>query len=101
MRPKQWPKNGFVFVALIFDGKLLDWASVWPTLIAFLLLCLMSSAVYLMNDLADIESDREHPTKRKRPLAAGQLSPVVAMAAAIILLWAVCWWLSGWPSPLP
>lgn len=84
MRPKQWPKNGFVFVALIFDGKLLDWASVWPTLIAFLLLCLMSSAVYLMNDLADIESDREHPTKRKRPLAAGQLSPVVATAAAII-----------------
>jgi 4-hydroxybenzoate polyprenyltransferase len=84
MRPKQWPKNGFVFVALIFDGKLLDWASVWPTLIAFLLLCLMSSAVYLMNDLADIESDREHPTKRKRPLAAGQLSPVVAMTAAII-----------------
>jgi len=84
MRPKQWPKNGFVFVALIFDGKLLDWASVWPTLIAFLLLCLMSSAVYLMNDLADIESNREHPTKRKRPLAAGQLSPVVATAAAII-----------------
>jgi 4-hydroxybenzoate polyprenyltransferase len=84
MRPKQWPKNGFVFVALIFDGKLLDWASVWPTLIAFLLLCLMSSAVYIMNDLADIESDREHPTKQKRPLAAGQLSPVVATAAAII-----------------
>lgn len=84
MRPKQWPKNGFVFVALIFDGKLLDWASVWPTLIAFLLLCLMSSAVYIMNDLADIESDREHPTKRKRPLPAGQLSPAVATAAAII-----------------
>jgi 4-hydroxybenzoate polyprenyltransferase len=83
MRPKQWPKNGFVFVALIFDGKLLDWASVWPTLLAFSLLCLMSSAVYIMNDLADIESDREHPTKRKRPLAAGQLSPMVATAAAI------------------
>jgi 4-hydroxybenzoate polyprenyltransferase len=84
MRPKQWPKNGFVFVALIFDGKLLDWASVWPTLVAFLLLCLMSSAVYIMNDLVDIESDREHPTKRNRPLAAGQLSPMVAMAAAVI-----------------
>ena len=83
MRPKQWPKNGFVFVALIFDGKLLDWASVWPTLLAFSLLCLMSSAVYIMNDLADIESDREHPTKRKRPLAAGQLSPMVATVAAI------------------
>lgn len=84
MRPKQWPKNGFVFVALIFDGKLLDWSSVWPTLLAFSLLCLMSSAVYIMNDLVDIESDREHPTKRKRPLPAGQLSPMAATIAAII-----------------
>jgi 4-hydroxybenzoate polyprenyltransferase len=84
MRPRQWPKNGFVFVALIFDGKLLDWHSVWPTLVAFLLLCLMSSAVYIMNDLADIESDRQHPTKRKRPLPAGRLNPVFALAAAII-----------------
>jgi 4-hydroxybenzoate polyprenyltransferase len=84
MRPKQWPKNGFVFVALIFDGKLLDWTSVWPTLIAFLLLCLMSSAVYIMNDLVDLESDRQHPTKRKRPLPAGQLTPTVALAAAIV-----------------
>ncbi len=84
MRPRQWPKNGFVFVALFFDGKLTDWPSLLHTLLAFLLLCLMSSAVYIMNDLVDIESDRQHPTKRKRPLPAGTLSPQVAGAAAVV-----------------
>lgn len=85
MRPRQWTKNGFVFVALFFDSKLGNLASVVPTLIAFVLLCLMSSAVYIMNDLADIESDRQHPIKRKRPLPSGQLNPAVARAAAVIL----------------
>jgi hypothetical protein len=54
MRPRQWTKNTFVFVALIFDSKLFDLTSVLHTLYAFILLCLMSSAVYIMNDLADI-----------------------------------------------
>ncbi len=85
MRPRQWPKNAFVFVALLFDRKLDDPASVLAVTGAFLLLCLMSSAVYLMNDLADIESDRQHPTKKERPLASGQLSPRVALVAAILL----------------
>lgn len=84
MRPRQWPKNGFVFVALFFDGKLTDWPSLLHTLLAFLLLCLMSSAVYIMNDLADIESDRQHPTKRKRPLPAGKLNPQAAGVAAVL-----------------
>ena len=82
MRPRQWTKNGFVFVALFFDGKLLQLENLLPTVGAFILLCLMSSAVYIMNDLADIESDREHPIKKKRPLAAGTLNPQVAMIAA-------------------
>ena len=85
MRPRQWAKNVFVFVALFFDRKLADPESVLRTLAAFVLLCLMSSAVYLMNDLADIENDRQHPTKKNRPLAAGQLSPVVAAIAAAVL----------------
>jgi 4-hydroxybenzoate polyprenyltransferase len=85
MRPRQWAKNVFVFVALFFDRKLSDPESVLRTLAAFVLLCLMSSAVYLMNDLADIENDRQHPTKKNRPLAAGQLSPVVAAIAAVVL----------------
>ncbi|VAW33809.1 hypothetical protein MNBD_CHLOROFLEXI01-1417, partial [hydrothermal vent metagenome] len=84
MRPRQWTKNGFVFVALLFDGKLLDIDSLLPTISAFILLCFMSSAVYIMNDLADIESDRQHPVKRKRPLPAGQLNPQVAKIAAVL-----------------
>ena len=85
MRPRQWPKNAFVFVALLFDRKFFDPASVWPTVVAFVLLCLMSGAVYLMNDLADIESDRRHPTKRDRPLASGRLNPRVAAMASVVL----------------
>ena len=85
MRPRQWPKNAFVFVALLFDRKFFDPASVLPTVVAFVLLCLMSGAVYLMNDLADIESDRQHPTKRNRPLPSGRLNPRVAGAAALLL----------------
>ena len=85
MRPRQWPKNAFVFVALLFDRKFFDPASVWPTVVAFVLLCLMSGAVYLMNDLADIESDRRHPTKRHRPLPSGRLNPRVAGVAAVVL----------------
>jgi 4-hydroxybenzoate polyprenyltransferase len=85
MRPRQWPKNGFVFVALLFDGKLTHFPSLWRTTAAFALLCLMSSAVYIMNDLADIESDRQHPTKRLRPLPSGQLSPNTAKIALFIL----------------
>jgi 4-hydroxybenzoate polyprenyltransferase len=85
MRPKQWSKNAFVFVPLVFDRKLLDPTSVVRTLLAFVLLCAMSSAVYLMNDLADMASDRLHPVKRNRPLAAGRLNPLVARVAFVVL----------------
>ncbi|MCA9925294.1 MAG: decaprenyl-phosphate phosphoribosyltransferase [Anaerolineales bacterium] len=84
MRPRQWTKNGFAFIALFFDGKLDEPISLLHTILAFTLLCLMSSAVYLMNDLADIESDRQHPEKKKRPLPAGKLNPNVALSASII-----------------
>jgi 4-hydroxybenzoate polyprenyltransferase len=84
MRPRQWTKNGFVFAAVLFDRKLFDLSSLGHTILAFILLCLMSSAVYIMNDLADIGSDREHPTKRKRPLASGQLNPKMAAVAAVL-----------------
>ena len=84
MRPRQWTKNVFVFVPLFFDRKLTDPESVLRTLAAFVLFCLMSSSVYLMNDLVDMEKDRQHPTKKDRPLAAGELSPVVAAVSAVI-----------------
>lgn len=83
MRPRQWPKNGFVFVALLFDGKMFHLPSVLAATGAFILLCLMSGAVYLMNDLVDIESDRLHPTKRNRPLPSGQVTPKVAAVVAV------------------
>lgn len=84
MRPRQWTKNVFVFVPLFFDRKLTDPESVLRTLAAFVLFCLMSSSVYLMNDLVDMEKDRQHPTKKNRPLAAGELNPAVAAVSAVL-----------------
>src|SRR5438132_9347373 len=84
MRPKQWLKNGFLFVPLFFDRKLDNPKYLLATLFGFILLCFVSSTVYLINDLADIEADRAHPTKRNRPLPSGKLSKSVALAAAIL-----------------
>jgi 4-hydroxybenzoate polyprenyltransferase len=85
MRPRQWLKNGLVYAALFFDRKVFDLESFARTTAAFVLLCMVSSAVYIMNDLADIENDRQHPTKKTRPLAAGTLKPTVALIAAVVL----------------
>jgi 4-hydroxybenzoate polyprenyltransferase len=83
MRPKQWTKNAFVFAALVFDHKLFELDLLWRTVAGFALLCLLSSTVYIINDLADIEKDRQHPKKRLRPLPSGELSKGVAQAAAL------------------
>ncbi|HQJ52158.1 MAG TPA: decaprenyl-phosphate phosphoribosyltransferase [Anaerolineae bacterium] len=86
MRPKQWSKNVFVLAALVFDLKLLVPEFLGKSLAAFVIFCAVSSAVYLINDLADIEKDRQHPVKRNRPLASGELSPRVAVIAALLLV---------------
>ncbi len=86
MRPKQWTKNAFVFTALIFDRKLFYPEPLLKTVVAFVLFCMAASAVYIVNDLADMEQDRRHPTKRFRPLASGELSPRVAMVTAAALV---------------
>jgi 4-hydroxybenzoate polyprenyltransferase len=86
MRPHQWVKNGFVFAALIFDQKLTDIQALMQTIAGFILFCLISSTIYIINDLADIEADRKHPTKRLRPLAAGKLDPKVARVAAVVFV---------------
>jgi 4-hydroxybenzoate polyprenyltransferase len=86
MRPRQWLKNTLVFAPLFFDGKVTDLDSVARTVAAFVLLCLMSGAVYLMNDLKDIDGDRQHPKKKDRPLASGELSPTVAAIAAVLFI---------------
>lgn len=86
MRPKQWPKNGFLFAALIFDRQLLGSTALLRTVAGFGLFCLLSSVVYIVNDLLDVESDRQHPLKRHRPIAAGTLPRRAATAAALVLL---------------
>ncbi len=85
MRPKQWTKNGFVFFALVFDKQLFHLGPFVRTLEGFFLFCLISSTVYLFNDIADVESDRRHPEKKHRPIASGALPVNVARTAAILL----------------
>jgi len=85
MRLRQWTKNGFVFFALIFDQQLFLREPFIRTLEGFFLFCLISSSVYLFNDITDIEADRQHPEKKNRPLASGKLPVTVAMTAAFIL----------------
>lgn len=85
MRPRQWPKNIFVFAALVFDRQLIAPESLLITTTAFILFCLASSLVYVINDLTDIESDRLHPHKRHRPLASGKLSKNSALFAVGVL----------------
>src|SRR5512136_1326407 len=86
MRPRQWSKNVFIFAAVVFDKQLVIPGSVLRTVAGFLLFCLISSAVYIFNDLSDIEADREHPEKRNRPIASGKLPVGAAWAAGIVLV---------------
>jgi 4-hydroxybenzoate polyprenyltransferase len=86
MRPRQWPKNIFIFAALVFDKQLLNVEAFLRTLAGFVLFCLISSSVYIFNDLADVEADRQHPEKKNRPIAAGKLPVSVAWAAGIGLV---------------
>ncbi len=85
MRPRQWTKNGFVFFALIFDKQLFNLQALLHTVAGFGLFCLISSAVYVLNDIADLEADRLHPDKRNRPLPAGKLPLSVAWITAGVL----------------
>ncbi|HQY90476.1 MAG: decaprenyl-phosphate phosphoribosyltransferase [Caldilinea sp.] len=85
MRPRQWVKSVIVFAALVFDGKLFVPELFAKTLAMFIAFCLISSSVYIINDLVDMEKDRQHPRKRSRPLASGQLEARIAVAAAALL----------------
>jgi decaprenyl-phosphate phosphoribosyltransferase len=85
MRPKQWLKNVLVFAAPLAAGMLLQPGVLGPSAVAFVAFCLMSSATYLVNDVRDVDGDRAHPTKRHRPIAAGELSPRAAIVVATVL----------------
>jgi 4-hydroxybenzoate polyprenyltransferase len=86
LRPRQWVKNGFIFAALVFDGQLTQAGPLARTLAGFVVFCLASSSVYLINDLADLEEDRLHPVKKSRPLPSGALPIPLARAASVALI---------------
>jgi 4-hydroxybenzoate polyprenyltransferase len=98
LRPHQWLKNGFVLVGLLFGHAWTDPVRLGQALAAFVAFCLLSSAVYVMNDLIDREQDRLHPEKRHRPLAAGTVSvsaAVMLATACLVAGSAVAWWFAG------
>lgn len=82
VRPKQWIKNGFVFAALIFAAKVDHPILVLRTIAAFALFCVLTSAIYLLNDVGDREADRRHPLKANRPIAAGRIPVRTAVTIA-------------------
>lgn len=86
MRPRHWVKNAFVAAPLLFSGRFVEpsgWVQCIPAVAAF---CLLSSAVYLINDVCDLAADRAHPFKRDRPIASGRLSVSTAIVAALLLV---------------
>lgn len=89
MRPRQWPKNAAVMVPIVFDRQLTSLPALSRTLGALVLFCLLSSIVYIINDLLDLEADRKHPQKRFRPIASGELPIPVAIGVATGLLMVV------------
>lgn len=97
LRPAQWTKNLLVFAGLVFGQRLLDPAAAVDSVLAFLVFCALSGVVYLVNDVRDLDADRHHPTKSRRPIAAGAISPASALASAVVLgagALSMAWWLA-------
>jgi 4-hydroxybenzoate polyprenyltransferase len=99
MRPRQWSKNVIIYAGLVFDGRLFDISLLLATTLVVFCFCLVSSSVYIINDLADIEKDRLHPRKKLRPLPSGALNPRFAAGAGALLAIvgiALAAWLNLW-----
>jgi len=86
MRPRQWAKNVFLLAAIVFDRQLTNPTAMARTMAGLIIFCLLSSTVYLLNDIADIEADRNHPLKRLRPIASGALPLNAAIFASVLLM---------------
>lgn len=98
MRLRQWSKNVVIYAGLVFDGRLFELSHFLNTTLVLLCFCLVSSCVYIINDLSDIEKDRLHPRKRLRPLPSGALDPrFAAVSAALLAIVGVS--LAGWLNP--
>lgn len=85
MRPLQWVKNGLLFIPLIFDKQLTNWPALIRIILGFILFCLLSSVIYIINDLVDLDADRNHPKKRLRPLPSGSLKITTARRIGVLL----------------
>ena len=85
IRPQQWSKNLLLFAGLLFSHRLLSLVLLAKVVAAFGIFCLLSGAIYIINDLVDLKKDQQHPLKRLRPIAAGKLSVSLAKKAAAIL----------------
>ena len=83
LRIRQWTKNIVIFIGIAYSGNALDWLYLQYSLQVFLAFCLVSSAVYLANDIIDRKRDRLHPQKKYRPIASGKLSPELASGIAL------------------
>lgn len=79
VRPHHYLKNGFVWLPLFFGYKISDFHAIMQTLVAFIAFCLAASAIYIINDITDIEKDRRHPQKKRRPLASGAIGKTEAI----------------------
>jgi 4-hydroxybenzoate polyprenyltransferase len=96
VRPGEWTKNLFVFAGLLFGQRLTDPLAVKRATLAFLIFCSLAGVVYLVNDVADRDRDRQHPRKRNRPIASGALGVPTALGAAAVLTacgLGAAWWL--------
>lgn len=85
LRPKQWTKNLLVFAALVFTARFNQPESVGLAALGFVAMCLLSSSIYVVNDIMDAKRDRQHPEKRKRPIASGEVKPKVALVISQLL----------------
>ncbi len=87
LRPHQWFKNTFLYAGVFFAGEFLHVDMIVKATLGFVAFCLLSSGIYYLNDIIDVEADRAHPDKRKRPIASGEISiPLAAVIAAVLLV---------------
>ncbi len=91
LRPYQWVKNGIVFGGLVFSHSMMEGRAVQLSVMAFVVFCLASSGIYILNDLHDLKEDRQHPAKRLRPIAAGRLNSGLAGIVCLLLLGISVW----------
>ena len=101
MRPPQWIKNGFVLMPLLFSGRLLQVEDFAKSMGIFLIFCLASSITYIINDYMDMDQDRVHPSKRNRPLAAGEISPAAAFVLVGVLMTSIALLGAAFQVPYP